>query len=265
MEKTWTSESNIILHFVVPNQNFKWKVYSRLLLTSGSRYFLNRFTTTTFGGSVSFGSLQSSDAPIRKSSLIFSIPLKRKSTCLAWFSSPLRNGCFFRCRYFLLTRPVKETTLQGRGFSTLVVQGLIQKPLYKLLYSLLSLEVLILATRNYIWIIYIWIKSFYSSWPGKLYLLLFRHGWFHSIWYRRHTSLTQMTNISDHLSLLLIPAYTPHNRKTRLKTRYIQKEGRGSPLTQQLTACVAGATPAHQLQGQLTCVYKSWRLLGRGT
>lgn len=79
--------------------------------TSGSRYFLSRFTTTTVGGRASLGSLHSSVAPIRKSKLSFSIPLKRKSTSAAWFPSPLRIGCFLKCRYFLLTRSLKEATL----------------------------------------------------------------------------------------------------------------------------------------------------------
>lgn len=85
-------------------------------LTSGRRYFLSRLTTTTVGGSASLGSLQSSVAPIRKSIFIFSIPLNRKSTSLAWFASPLSMWCFLRWKYFLPTRSLRETNLCRRGF-----------------------------------------------------------------------------------------------------------------------------------------------------
>ena len=92
-----------------------------MFLTSGRRYFLRRFTTATLGGSASLGSLQSSVAPIRKSSFIFSMPLKRKSTSLAWFPSPLSMGCFLRWRYFLLTRSLKEAALYRSRFVTWIV------------------------------------------------------------------------------------------------------------------------------------------------
>ena len=108
------TQKNYVLSFCPWLQKVNNSANGRLCLTSGRRYFLRRFTTATLGGSASLGSLQSSVAPIRKSRFILSMPLKRKSTSLAWFPSPLSMGCFLRWRYFLLTRSLKEAALCGR-------------------------------------------------------------------------------------------------------------------------------------------------------